>query len=148
MDFLFPVTGLQTPLRHWTLETADHWLQHWDWFLTTRDRTLLFRQIGENEWRRHVCVQGTQRSYHQAYFRVNEPPPPTVLRATVRELRETWILTNTHFEHTIQTDDRTPEFTFDAIQVAKPKLDWFFQHFDSSCSTSNIWGSGRKNWAK
>ena len=137
MDFLFPVTGLQTPLVWcWTITNADNWIQHWDWF-TSEDRNFLFRQFGENAWRRHLRVVGTQRSFHKQFLVLQHPAPLTSLRATVRESRETWILTSTNFEHTIQTDDRIPpDITFDAIDVATPTIPWFFHHLDSSQSTS------------
>ena len=128
MDFLvFPVAGLQTPLRQWTLETADNWLHHWDWF-TPDNREFLFRQFGEHEWRRHLRIEGTQRSSHKQYLIINHTPPVTSLvRATVRESRRTsWILTSTNYNHTSRSDDRTPDITFDAINVSTPTLTCFF----------------------
>ena len=137
MDFLFPVTGIQNPLRQWHLETAEHWLLHWDWF-TTRDRTLLFRQIGENEWRRHVWVQGAQRSYHQAYLCVNEPPPPNVLRQQYENYE-------THRFSLIPNLDTPSKATTvphnsSLMPSRSPNRNStvFFYHFDSSCRTSNL----------
>ena len=130
MDFLvFPVAGLQTPLRQWTLETADNWLHHWDWF-TSDNREFLFRQFGGNELRRHLRIEGTQRSFHQQYLIINHTPPVTSLRATVRESRTSWILTSTNYNHTNQSNDRP--------NVSTPTLTCFFQHFDTSHSTERL----------
>ena len=137
MEFLFPVTGLLTPLRQWNLENMDHWLNHWDWF-TVENREFLFRQVGENEWRRHIRVDGNQYSFHKQYLIINHPPPATSLRATVRESRTSWILTCSNNDHTIQNDDRPPAITFDAITITTPTIAWFSQHYDSSHSTQRL----------
>ena len=56
MEFLFSVTGIQTPLIQWNLKNIDDWLNHWDWF-TTDNREFLFRQAIWGKRRRHIRVE-------------------------------------------------------------------------------------------
>ena len=137
LEQLFPVNPLQlvNPLGTWILEQDIQWKQHWDWFVSeTEDR--LYRQVGEDSWRRHIKIPGTRRSFHTRFLVLNNRPRQNIRRATVRESRNTWILLCQYNDRALRDDiEEHPILTFDAISIRQPSILWFHRHLESSPRT-------------
>lgn len=139
LECLFPVNPLRliVPMGRWYIEEDTVWLDHWDWF-TSETTEFLFRQVGENVWRRHVKIVGTARSFHQQFLTLDARPVERLHRATVREIRNAWVLTSTDSEFRHRPVD-TPSDTFDAITIRHPTIQWFHQYLEASDNTASLY---------
>jgi hypothetical protein len=137
LEQLFPVNPLQlvNPLGTWILDEALQWTKHWDWFSSTSS-DFLFRQVGEDSWRRHVKIEGTRRSYHTQFLLLATRPTQSLLRATVKESRNTWILLCTNNTSILrQNINIATTTTFDTITIQQPSIRWFHKYLESTPQT-------------
>ena len=95
MEYLFSSDNLhlQQPLGPFILDSPTEWLAQWDWFVTN-DRDFLYRQVGENYWRRYLRRPGTLRTFHLEYLELDEPPTCPLSRASVTSNNQSWTLLN------------------------------------------------------
>jgi hypothetical protein len=140
LEQLFPINPLQlvNPLGTWILDAESDWTQHWDWFVSDT-REFLYRQIGEDTWRRHIKINGTRRAYNLQFLTLVTRPAQHLLRATVKESRATWILLCTNDTSSLRQDIEIPDTTYlDIISIHQPSIKWFHKHLESSQYTSSL----------
>ena len=139
MEFLFPADNLTLvqPLGTCIVDDIDDWLSHWDWFAST-DRKYLYRQVGENHWRRHLRKVGTNRSYHLQYLTLDERPHLQLHRASVNSNDQSWLLSNIDTGPPHTRDNSITEY-IGAVPFIRPKEDWFLHNLQHSASTDLLW---------
>ena len=141
MEFIFhgPDLSLIQPLGTCILEEEKDWLSHWDWF-TSETRDFAFRQVGENNWRRHLRKPGTQRTFYSDCLDLTERPSQPLLRASMGFTNNHWVLLNTSNRSSyILRDLHLPAEHIGCIPFIRPTEDWFLHHLSASEDTEALW---------